>query len=170
MNMKGLILIYPLRGTNKRASVTSTGFVSDLSPTGDERTIHLCTCFSCMAFIPCGGRTNVRQDVSISRKRIYPLRGTNEPLVSPDRDSFQNLSPTGDEQTPFCFVGSSSPLFIPYGGRKKLSFYFSPYFYVIYSLRGSKKMPIGSTYGHNFYKKIPLKTRRIFRYLKSEKT
>ena len=117
MNMKGLILIYPLRGTNERRETLGSLYSLHLSPTGDERTETRNHRLTLSVFIPYGGRTNVRQDVSISRKRIYPLRGTNEQRIQPHQLLFLHLSPTGDEQTLRRHLLAFSEIFIPYGGR-----------------------------------------------------
>ena len=72
--------------------------------------------------------------------RIYPLRGTNERRLQCLGLRFLHLSPTGDEQTPFCFVGSSSPLFIPYGGRINMKIRAFVRNKSIYPLRGTNKL------------------------------
>ena len=118
--MKGLILIYPLRGTNKQSTSAPASHAWHLSPAGDERTYAKTFPFRESEFIPYGGRTNVRQDVSISRKRIYPLRGDERTFNGTGRKGFNG--------------------FIPYGGRTNFIADLILKYCVIYPLRGTNEL------------------------------
>ena len=112
--------IYPLRGTNKQTGNQMIGCAHNLSPTGDEQTDGRFYAYTGRRFIPYGGRTNVRRGASISRKRIYPLRGT-------------------EQTTAIINVSPSSP-FIPYGGRTNISSVYCLDTKKIYPLRGTNKL------------------------------